>query len=98
MVGRWGGEEFVVGMYGTGIKDGIGRLTQLLQQFSQYSFTSLDGTRFQVTFSGGIAQIPDHGQDIQTLYQKADIALYEAKSQGRNRICAATLGEKLYGR
>jgi diguanylate cyclase (GGDEF)-like protein len=90
VVGRWGGEEFVVGMYGTSREDGMRRLTQVLQQFSQYSFTALDETKFQVTFSGGIVQAPDDGQDLQTLYQKADVALYQAKAQGRNCICSAT--------
>jgi len=93
VLGRWGGEEFVVGMYGIGIEDGMRKLTQVLQQFSQYSFTSLDGTKFKVTFSGGIARSPDHGQDLQTLYQKADIALYQAKALGRNRICSANLNK-----
>jgi diguanylate cyclase (GGDEF)-like protein len=90
VVGRWGGEEFVVGMYGTSREDGMRRLTQVLQQFSQYSFTALDGTKFKVTFSAGIAQVPDDGKDLQTLYQKADVALYQAKAQGRNCICSAT--------
>ncbi|MTJ07231.1 response regulator [Anabaena sp. UHCC 0204] len=92
VVGRWGGEEFVVGMYGTSREDGIRRLAQVLQQFSQYLFTALDGTKFKVTFSAGIAQIPDDGKDLQTLYQKADAALYQAKKLGRNCICAATSG------
>jgi diguanylate cyclase (GGDEF)-like protein len=90
VVGRWGGEEFVVGMYGTSREDGIRRLAQVLQQFSQSSFIALDGTKFKVTFSAGIAQVPDDGKDLQTLYQKADIALYQAKAQGRNCICSAT--------
>ncbi|MBK1988529.1 response regulator [Sphaerospermopsis aphanizomenoides BCCUSP55] len=90
VVGRWGGEEFVVGMYGTSKEDGMRRLAQVLEQFSQYSFTVPDGTRFQVTFSGGIAQAPDDGKDLQTLYQQADAALYQAKALGRNCICSAT--------
>lgn len=92
IVGRWGGEEFVVGMYGTTKEDGIKRLAQVLQDFSKYSFTILDGTKFQVTFSGGIAQAADDANDLQILYQKADMALYQAKELGRNCICAATSG------
>ncbi|WP_413174040.1 response regulator [Anabaena azotica] len=98
VIGRWGGEEFVVGMYGTSKEEGMRRLAQVLQQFSQHSFTvqqkggdKKDGTRFQVTFSGGIAQTPDDGKDLQTLYQKADTALYQAKALGRNRIRLAIL-------
>jgi diguanylate cyclase (GGDEF)-like protein len=92
ILGRWGGEEFVVGMYGTTKEDGIKRLAQVLQELSKYSFTVQDGTKFQVTFSGGIAQAPDDGKDLQTLYQEADVALYQAKALGRNCICAAISG------
>lgn len=89
VVGRWGGEEFVVGMYATNKDDGMRRLAQVLQELSKYSFTVLNGNKFHVTFSAGIAQVPDDGKDLQTLYQKADAALYQAKALGRNCICAA---------
>lgn len=95
VIGRWGGEEFVVGMYGTSKEEGMRRLAQVLQQFSQHSFTTLDGTRFNITFSGGIAQTPDDGKDLQTLYQQADTALYQAKALGRNRICLAILNTEM---
>ena len=88
LVGRWGGEEFIIGMYGITKQDGIKRLEDVLHQMNQYTFLAQNGALFQVTFSAGIAQFPDDGDDLQTLYACADQALYQAKSAGRNQIFA----------
>jgi diguanylate cyclase (GGDEF)-like protein len=89
VVGRWGGEEFVVGMYSSAKQDGMKRLGGVLQQLSQHTFIEANGVSFSVTFSAGVAQFAKDGNDWQTLYQMADAALYRAKAQGRNRIVAA---------
>ncbi|HEY9659975.1 MAG TPA: diguanylate cyclase, partial [Allocoleopsis sp.] len=88
IVGRWGGEEFIIGMYGITKQDGIKRLEEVLKQLNQYVFLSQNGMSFQVTFSAGIAQLIEDGDDLQTLYHHADQALYQAKSAGRNQILA----------
>lgn len=93
VVGRWGSEEFLIGMYSTDIQEGMQRLGQILHQLTQHSFTAQNGKEFRVTFSAGIAQVANNSRDVQALYQKADTALYQAKILGRNRICAAKLGE-----
>jgi diguanylate cyclase (GGDEF)-like protein len=97
VVGRWGGEEFVVGVYGVPKRDGIKRLVEVLQTLQRKSFSTQDGTTFQVTFSGGIASHLEDGTDLQTLYQTADRALYQAKAQGRNRITDATSRDQING-
>ena len=86
VVGRWGGEEFVVGLYGTNKQQGVQRLENIAYYFSQNHFVGGDGSIFQMTFSGGIAQFPDDGDDLQSLYRAADTALYRAKYEGRNQI------------
>jgi diguanylate cyclase (GGDEF)-like protein len=86
VVGRWGGEEFVVGLYGINKQQGVQRLANIAYYFSQNPFVGGDGSIFQMTFSGGIAQFPDDGDDLQTLYRAADAALYRAKFEGRNQI------------
>jgi diguanylate cyclase (GGDEF)-like protein len=85
-VGRWGGEEFVVGLYGTNKQQGVQRLENIAYYFSQNHFVGGVESIFQMTFSGGIAQFPDDGDDLQTLYRAADTALYRAKYEGRNQI------------
>jgi hypothetical protein len=44
----------------------------------------------RITASGGLAMFPEHGQSTNELFEAADDALYEAKRQGRNRVCVAT--------
>jgi diguanylate cyclase (GGDEF)-like protein len=89
VVARWGGEEFLVGMYGTGSADGVSRLNRILDSVRGESFASLDGEPFEVTFSAGVAEFPSDGLDLQSLYHSSDDALYAAKAAGRARIFAA---------
>lgn len=86
---RWGGEEFVVGLYGADCQQGIDRLNNLLTIWRQQEFVSSVGEAFNVTFSGGLVEWPKHGNSINLLYKVMDVALYQAKTMGRNRIIAA---------
>lgn len=85
-IARWGGEEFVVGLYAATRQQTMARLTELLEIVQQQEFTGTSGEKFQVSFSGGIAQYPEDGTDLQALYRSADAALYEAKAGGRGRV------------
>jgi len=85
-VGRWGGEEFMVGMYGAASEDAVRRLEDLLERFSGLELPAPDGTIARATFSGGVAQYPTDAIDLKELYRAADAALYRAKTHGRARI------------
>ena len=89
VVSRWGGEEFLVGMYGMTRDDGVARLVEVLDTFSREQFTGRRGARFAVTFSAGVAEFPGDGTDVAALYQAADRAMYRAKAAGRNRVMSA---------
>ncbi|MBD2576963.1 response regulator [Oscillatoria sp. FACHB-1406] len=86
IVSRWGGEEFIVGMYGLTQPEGIQRLDALLVAMRAEIFLVAEQEPLRVTFSGGVAEYPKHGIDLQKLYLSADAALYQAKKAGRNRI------------
>lgn len=86
VVARWGGEEFVIGMFGMRCQDAVQRMTDVLETFRKEVFTAGEGAELHVTFSAGVAQYPEHGDDLQALYRAADKALYAAKKGGRNRI------------
>jgi diguanylate cyclase (GGDEF)-like protein len=86
VVARWGGEEFVVGLYGSTQEEGARRLIEVLQSLRQFCFRDSQQQQFQVTFSGGVAEYPKHGTDLKALYHTADIALYQAKAMGRNQV------------
>lgn len=89
VVARWGGEEFVVGMYGMDKADGVQRLAEALEVMREEPFTAPGGEPFRVTFSAGVSEFATDGRDLQTLYRAADAAMYMAKQAGRDRVLPA---------
>lgn len=97
VVGRFGGEEFVVVLPSTGPD----RATQIAERL-RHRVATLDlevedvtGQRRQVwglTVSIGLAHYPAHGRDLDDLLRIADAALYTAKAAGRNRVQVASPG------
>ncbi|NET31583.1 MAG: response regulator [Cyanothece sp. SIO1E1] len=94
VIGRWGGEEFIVGLYGISRSAAIQRLTKVLATLRQQVFTTPDQTQLQITFSAGVAQYPEDGTDLQALYRSADSAMYQAKAAGRDRVLSAAASEQ----
>jgi diguanylate cyclase (GGDEF)-like protein len=85
VVGRWGGEEFVVGMYGMHRADAVARLTSMLERFRDEKFQGSDGA-FGVTYSAGVSEYGLDGKLVDALCEVADEALYRAKQAGRARV------------
>ena len=85
MIARYGGEEFVVLLMGdTSEKDALSVGNKLRQLVENTAFE--DFAPGQITVSGGVGIVnPD--DDYTQLFTRADQALYEAKRQGRNRVC-----------
>jgi len=84
-VARLGGDEFVVllpeladGKYAATVAQKI--LTAVAKPFT------LIGQEFRVTTSIGISVYPQDGLDEQTLTKNADIAMYQAKTEGKNNF------------
>lgn len=88
VVARWGGEEFIVAMYGMPIETATRRLQLALEKLREETFEAGD-SGLTVTFSAGVAQFPTDGADWSTLYRVADEALRRAKSEGRSRVVTA---------
>lgn len=91
VVGRWGGEEFIVGMYGMTRENGVTRLVNTLERFAEKEFIS-DRETFRVSFSAGVAEYPLDGRNLAAVTRAADDALYRAKAAGRARVLAARTG------
>ncbi len=89
VVARWAGEEFIVGMYGMTREDGAHRLAEVLETLRLEEFVGPESARFRVSFSAGVAQYPEDGAGLEALYQRAEQALYQAKSSGRDRVLPA---------
>jgi diguanylate cyclase (GGDEF)-like protein len=90
VVGRWGGEEFIIGMYGMTRANAVRRLTDMLARFSREEFPD-GGDMFRVSFSAGVAEYPLDGSDTDAVCRAADEALYRAKAGGRARVVAAEM-------
>jgi diguanylate cyclase (GGDEF)-like protein len=88
VVGRWGGEEFIIGMYGMTRNDGVKRLTDTLKRFHEEEFAGSQGT-VRVSFSAGVAEYLVDGDDLSSLSHAADQELYRAKAAGRSRVFPA---------
>ncbi|MDD6615430.1 MAG: diguanylate cyclase [Lachnospiraceae bacterium] len=83
IVGRIGGDEFVVFMRNMSSGSDVERKAEkLLMKVRQMKIQGLENQG--ITISMGIAFAPDHGDGYLALYKHADMALYETKERGRN--------------
>jgi two-component system cell cycle response regulator len=89
VVGRYGGEEFVVVLGDTDTKGAVIVAERIRKRLESSEMKTSAGV-VRVTLSLGIATYPKHRSTLAELLQAADEALYLAKSQGRNRVVAAT--------
>jgi diguanylate cyclase (GGDEF)-like protein len=80
VVSHWCGDEFVVGLYGMTRSHGLQRLLQVIETLHKQKFSATEHSEFQVTVSMGIAQYPEDGSDLQTLYQSATKILEQTKA------------------
>jgi len=80
-IARLGGDEFVVLVETCESLQNIVDIVEKIQAAVNESF-DLDGHQAQVSTSIGAAVFPKDGQDVGTLMRHADLAMYEAKSQG----------------
>jgi diguanylate cyclase (GGDEF)-like protein len=85
-VGRFGGEEFVVLVPGTWSEDAATLGERLRRAVAESTFNLEGNQPVRLTISIGIAGLPEHALDAQTLNEHADKALYVAKRSGRNQV------------
>ncbi|MEU8801396.1 GGDEF domain-containing protein [Spirillospora sp. NPDC048819] len=86
VVGRFGGEEFVVLLPGADTVEACRVAERLRGRVRRLAVPAEEGT-VTVTVSVGVALFRTHGQDLLELLAAADLALYRAKSSGRDRVC-----------
>ncbi|WP_323813785.1 diguanylate cyclase [Cellvibrio sp. NN19] len=88
-VGRYGGEEFVAVLPRCSSEEAQALMEDVRQRLRDITF-NVDQRTFNVTLSAGIAAYRPGIERAEQLLQEADISLYRAKSEGRNRICLNT--------
>lgn len=87
ILARYGGEEFVVVFYNDDINEVFSVCERILKEVESFNF-SADDKNFNITISCGLARFNPEIENIDKdkLLHKADMALYNSKREGRNRI------------
>jgi diguanylate cyclase (GGDEF)-like protein len=85
VVGRFGGEEFVV-LLPRADADEACKIADRLRHRASVMGVYADGVALDVTISIGVAVLGAHGRDLFELLTAADSALYRAKDEGRDRV------------
>jgi diguanylate cyclase (GGDEF)-like protein len=86
LVARLGGDEFVLLFEDYADAVEVAEIAGKVLAGFKPNF-SIDGHELALSASIGICTYPEDGRDAQTLLSNADIAMYRAKEQGRNRFC-----------
>jgi len=87
IIARYGGEEFVILFPSTNKPTAAKISNQIRQLVEDYPFPGeMVLPAHVLTISGGLAEFPVDGADVQTLLAAADKALYRSKQEGRNRV------------
>ena len=86
-IGRLGGDEFAAVLPDTAIDDARSVMVSMLTALRAHPIVLDDGSTVRVTGSAGLASLcPEDPQTAQDLLIQADIAMYQAKDSGRDRI------------
>ncbi len=89
LIGRLGGEEFVVLLPETGLSAAAGVAERMRLRVHDVRVTLPCGTVLGVTCSFGVAAWTEQGEDLHEFARRADQALLEAKRNGRDRVVEA---------
>lgn len=91
VIGRLGGEEFIVLGRGIGQFDAE-LLAERIRAAVEAAPLVVDGHTVQLTVSVGVAVAAAHERDLETVLRRADEAMYAAKRAGRNQVVTAAIG------
>ena len=84
-VARLGGDEFTAVLTDVGSRERVERAAERVIE-SLCAPVELAGRELVVGASVGVAMYPDDGTDVRTLLRSADMAMYQAKAEGRNNV------------
>jgi len=87
-VGRIGGEEFAILMPATDIDSAFQMADRLRINIAKYKII-FENEMTQVSISIGLSCLRREDSEIETIVDRSDKALYEAKESGRNKVCTA---------
>lgn len=85
IVGRVGGDEFMVFLKGIATEENILKEAAKMETFFK-NFQAGEYVKYKATASIGVAIYPQEGADFETLYKAADQGVYKAKKRGKNQL------------
>jgi diguanylate cyclase (GGDEF)-like protein len=91
---RYGGDEFLLVLPGASLEVGCQRAERLREEVKRMEIDQDLVSLVTVSLSLGVACFPEHGSTAAALIRAADLALYQAKSQGRDQVVAQALPQK----
>lgn len=86
---RFGGEEFVLILPETSLEDSNAKAETLRKKIEDELAINYHGNTLSITISVGVAAFPEHGRTTDEVINASDRALYQAKSEGRNKVVVA---------
>ncbi|PTL81824.1 diguanylate cyclase [Vitiosangium sp. GDMCC 1.1324] len=94
VVARHGGEEFAMILPETDLEQGLIAAERFRAAVDGALVTGARGGSRALTMSAGVGCFPAHTSSISELIELTDAALYTAKRQGRNRVCAVSVSQE----
>jgi diguanylate cyclase (GGDEF)-like protein len=85
VLARLGGEEFVSVLPNTDIDQAKGIAVRVMEKIANYNFNEI-GVDSRITLSIGVANLQDANAKFDNIIHAADLAMYQAKAQGRNQM------------
>jgi diguanylate cyclase (GGDEF)-like protein len=85
LLGRIGGEEFLIASPGSSLDDAAGLAKRILDRVRREKFVD-NGNKVTVTISAGVTSLGNQDARAEALLGRADAALYRAKQEGRDRV------------
>jgi diguanylate cyclase (GGDEF)-like protein len=85
---RYGGEEFTIILPMTTAEDGLGIAKRIQEEFRKEAFRPAPGREVRITMSIGVGQYRPQ-EEMKAFVSRVDQTMYQAKQQGRDRICVS---------
>lgn len=86
IVARYGGDEFTLILPNTDVEGGLFVAERLRKAIQDHDYKKDPGYDFKLSASFGIACFPVHGEEPETLIQRADQAMYHVKESTKNGL------------
>ena len=87
VIARFGGEEFLILLPETTVEAASQTMTRVQRELTKHFFLH-ENEKLLITFSAGVA-LRHPNEDQASLVRRADVAMYEAKKSGKNRVVVA---------